>query len=263
MLPLQAKMTEEGFSKIECLSGTVLKLIAVVSMTIDHIGYIFFPHQIWFRILGRLSFPIFAYMIAEGCYYTKNKKKYLCMMLGIGVLCQAAMLIFANSWELNIMFTLGLSAVLIFLLQWALGRKDVFLTEKKRQVFAADGPQVFHAGRFCVLILAILVCAFIAVGLKKLCPGFRVDYGIFGILLAFVIYIPPKHYQKLITAGIWMIFLSMNISHVQWYCLFALIPLALYSGRPGRHRMKYFFYLYYPIHLAILWGIYFLRSGRF
>ena len=224
-------------NKTECLSGTVLKLIAVVSMTIDHIGYIFFPNQIWLRILGRLAFPIFAYMIAEGCFYTRNKKRYLFLVAAIGVLCQAAEVIFQNSWELNIMFTLALSILLIFLLQWAKGRKEIL--------------------RWGVFIFALAACAFLDFGLTKLCPGFRIDYGFFGILMAVVIYIAPKKYQKLGLMMICLILMTIiRRTPLQWWALFAVIPLLFYNGKPGKYRMKYFFYLYYPVHLAILWGIY-------
>ena len=55
------------------LSGNALKIIAAISMVIDHVGLMFFPTLKILRIIGRLAYPIFAFMIAEGCYYTKNK----------------------------------------------------------------------------------------------------------------------------------------------------------------------------------------------
>ena len=58
------------------LSSTVLKLIAAVTMFIDHAGLILFPQYRIFRIIGRLAFPIYAYCIAEGFRYTRNRKKY-------------------------------------------------------------------------------------------------------------------------------------------------------------------------------------------
>ena len=242
---------EDFLTKIGVLNGTVLKVIAVVSMTIDHIGYIFFPQYIWLRWLGRLAFPIFAYMIAEGCYYTRSKKKYLIMTAGIGVLCQAAMVIFRNSWNLNIMFTFALSMCLIFSLQWAVGRRDVFeaLSQKDETQPAAV--------RWIPFIVILLCCIFADFGLAKIFPGFKIEYGFFGVILAVVIYIFPKKYQKLLAAAVCMLLISI-VRHIpiQYYSLFALIPLALYSGKPGKHRMKYFFYLYYPVHLAVLWGIF-------
>ena len=59
------------------ISGNQLKIIALVAMTWDHMGKQLFPQIGWLQIVGRLAFPIFAYMIAEGCAYTKNRKKYL------------------------------------------------------------------------------------------------------------------------------------------------------------------------------------------
>ena len=57
------------------LNGNQLKIIALIAMTLDHIGKMLLPGFTILQIIGRLAFPIFAYMIAEGCRYTKNRKK--------------------------------------------------------------------------------------------------------------------------------------------------------------------------------------------
>ena len=82
------------------LSGSTLKMIALVTMLIDHIGAVIvqrtmsmpgFDHDFWsslywpLRSIGRLAFPIFAYMIAEGCLYTKNRLRYLLVIAGFAV----------------------------------------------------------------------------------------------------------------------------------------------------------------------------------
>ena len=54
------------------LSGNQLKLIALITMTVDHMGLILFDQFILLRIVGRLAFPIFAWMIAEGCRHTRR-----------------------------------------------------------------------------------------------------------------------------------------------------------------------------------------------
>ena len=64
------------------LDATVLKLIGVVTMTIDHIGYILFPKLALLRIIGRLAYPIFAYLIAEGCTYSRHKTNILPLRAG-------------------------------------------------------------------------------------------------------------------------------------------------------------------------------------
>ena len=58
--------------KLKTLSGNALKIIATILMVIDNVGYIIFPSVLAFRIIGRISFPIFAFMIANGTKYTKN-----------------------------------------------------------------------------------------------------------------------------------------------------------------------------------------------
>ena len=60
------------------LTGNALKILAAIFMTIDHIGVMLFPRMLILRIIGRLALPVFAFMIAEGCKYTRNKKKYFC-----------------------------------------------------------------------------------------------------------------------------------------------------------------------------------------
>ena len=68
------------------LSRDVLKIIAVLAMLIDHVGKLFFPEVLFLQILGRLAFPIFAFFIAEGFYYTKNKVQYLFTILVFAVI---------------------------------------------------------------------------------------------------------------------------------------------------------------------------------
>lgn len=56
------------------LNSLHLKLLAVVTMLIDHMGFTLFPHAVWMRAVGRLAFPIFCFLIAEGCAHTRDKK---------------------------------------------------------------------------------------------------------------------------------------------------------------------------------------------
>ena len=58
------------------LPGNALKIIAAIAMLADHVGLMFFPRVSLFRIVGRLALPIFAFMIAEGCRYTRNRLRY-------------------------------------------------------------------------------------------------------------------------------------------------------------------------------------------
>ena len=71
------------------LSSNALKLIALVCMTVDHIGFLLYPHLHILRIIGRVAFPIFAYMIAEGCRYTSNRLRYFITIFLLGAAMQA------------------------------------------------------------------------------------------------------------------------------------------------------------------------------
>ena len=64
------------------MTGFHLKLIALTTMFIDHIGAVFFPQVTLLRVIGRISFPLYAFLIAEGCRYTRNRGRYA---LGLGV----------------------------------------------------------------------------------------------------------------------------------------------------------------------------------
>ena len=75
---------------IKIFNGNTLKFLACITMLIDHAGILLFPQYDIFRIIGRIAFPIFAFMIAEGCRYTKNKLRHFLMIFGLGVLCQLA-----------------------------------------------------------------------------------------------------------------------------------------------------------------------------
>ena len=68
---------KEFLEKIKVLDATTLKIIAIISMTIDHAGYIFFDNNFIMRSIGRIAMPVFSFFISEGYTKTRNKKKYL------------------------------------------------------------------------------------------------------------------------------------------------------------------------------------------
>lgn len=111
---MQKKLKNMQNTKNFGLTSNALKIIAIVSMLIDHIGLVFFPEYKIFRIIGRIAFPIFAYMIAEGCYYTKNRKKHLLMIAGLGIVYQIVSAIATGSLYQNILLTFTLAILSVF-----------------------------------------------------------------------------------------------------------------------------------------------------
>jgi len=221
--------------KMQCLSGNALKLLAMVFMTVDHIGYILFPRVLWLRIVGRLAMPIFAYMIAEGCRHTKNRRKYLFTMVFFAAVCQAVYLVVMRSLYQCIFVTFSLSIGLIYLLDSARERRN--------------------ASSVLVLLLALLLTAVLCFGAPQWIPGFDIDYGFFGVLLPILIYCGTDGLSRLILAACGMVLLCDHSGGIQWYCLLSLPLLALYSGKRGKRKIKYLFYVYYPLHLVLLEGV--------
>ena len=212
------------------LTSNQLKLLAMLTMTLDHIGVQMFPGALWLRIVGRLAFPIYAYMIAEGCAHTRNRRKYLLQMAGLALLCQLVYFFAMGSLFQCILVTFTLSILLIY---------------------ACD------TGSRPLTALALLGVAFVTVALPRLLPGtdFAIDYGFFGVLVPVAVYLGKTHREKLLFMAFTLAALAWSFGGIQWYSLAALLPLALYSGQRGKRRMKWLFYLYYPLHLAAIYGI--------
>jgi hypothetical protein len=252
-----------NLSKIRILNGNHIKILACVLMLIDHIGYLFYPQLMVLRYIGRVSMPLFAFMIAEGCRYTKNKVKHFALMFILGVACQVVYYFFDDgSLYMSILITFSLSVLVVYAMQYA--KKCLFGSQVK----------VFDKV-VAVLLFAAVVFAVYAVNQIKSINGreFTIDYGFWGCMLpAFAalldfrgIALPEKlsfldnHYLKLIPFAVGIILMALEQTTLnEWYGLIALVPLLLYNGTRGKVNLKYFFYVFYPLHLVLLEGIYML-----
>lgn len=220
------------------LSGNALKIIAAISMFIDHMGLMLFPQNLIFRYIGRLAFPIFAFMIAEGCKYTRNRLRYWGGLTALALLCQIVYYVFDGSLYLSILVTFSLSILTIYALD---------------RLKAAPGP------------LNVLIFTAAVVGVYWLNQVFRIDYGFWGCMApVFAAILHNTKYDTLSAQvavfGLGLVLLSLAHGHIQSWCLLALPLLLCYSGKRGKHKMKYFFYLFYPAHLVLLEGIALLAS---
>ena len=220
------------------MSSFVIKIIAAVSMLIDHMGLLLFPQYGIMRILGRLAFPLYAFCIAEGFYYTRDRKRYFLQIFVLGLLCQIVYFIADGSMCLGVLIAFSMS----ILLMWA-------LDEVKKALAAKDGTM--KAAAIFVLSLAAVAA---------LCHFMTVDYGFVGILLPVLAFASDKKWVRLglFSLGLAALCAVIQVSgglDVQWWAMAALPLLALYNGKPGKYRMKYFFYIFYPAHLAVLYLI--------
>lgn len=218
------------------LNANTLKLLAVLSMTLDHIGLLMFPQALWLRAVGRLAFPIFAFMIAEGCSHTRNMGKYL-LTVGISAaLCQAVSYIATGSLYQCILVTFSLSIGFVWLLT---------LARKAKPLYWLLGFIGIGAVYFITDILPGLLTG----------TDFAVDYGFLGVMLPVAIFLCRNKWQKLLIAAVLLVLQARTALPVQWYALLSLPLLALYNGTRGKWKMKWFFYIYYPAHLAVLYVI--------
>ncbi len=211
------------------MSTLVLKIIALIAMTIDHTGKVLLTNSDLCTIIGRVSFPIFAFLLVEGYHRTKSVKKYLLRLFVVAVISEFA---FYNLFGgLNTIFTLivGLLCIIVY--------------EKE------EDKAICFTVILTIAVLAIL---------------FALDYGAFGILsiLAFHIYRKNKLKRSLFFIILVLIhysffILSSNDFSYLYPMYMSIASLFLINRYEDKKcpKLKYFFYIYYPLHLYILWMI--------
>lgn len=205
------------------LTGTQLKLLAITAMFIDHLGAICYPEITAFRVIGRIAFPIFCFLIAEGAYYTSDIRNY-----------ELRLLLFAFLSELP--FDYAFYGCPVY---W--GHQNVFFT--------------LLAGLVCIDVLQHKsdnwgMAAFVLLAVAAQLAN--TDYGAAGVL--FVVLFYKLRTQRVKGQVLFGIFNLLWFSDALQACAsLASIPLLLYSGKPGR-KIKWLFYLFYPVHLLLLTG---------
>lgn len=224
-------------SKLFGLTGNQLKILAVIFMTIDHIGMLLFPQIRLFRMIGRLAFPIFAYTFAEGCKYTKNRMRHFLTLSIIGFLCQIVYSLLTHSLYMNILITLSLSAAMIY---------SYDIAKKQDKFISYLFPAV-------VLVAIFFICQI----MPKILDGtdFDIDYGFLGAMLPVLVYYGKTKEDKLILLSVGLLALAISSGATQLLAIFAVPILYFYNEKRGKWRMKYFFYIYYPVHIVVIFLI--------
>lgn len=210
------------FSDTNYKKNEVLKLIAIVSMLIDHIGFALFPGMKIFRILGRIAFPIFAYSISVGYLKTSNFKKYMLRLWLFAFISQIPFTLLFDTTTLNVMFTFLLS---------------LFLIEKLKTKEYYWMP--------CLVFLALFV---------------PMDYGLYGVLTVIFFYYFRENkgmvlLSQIILTAVNVMFFS--VSYIQIFSVIGVI-IALYFpvDKFKVHLNRYVFYWFYPVHM---WILFFLK----
>ncbi len=235
-------------------NSTLLKVIAIIAMTLDHIAYTFVPPEsaatYIMRLLGRITAPLMCFFIAEGFRHSHNRNKYLLRMITFAVISQPFYFIFLNHSlprnaleffrSMNVMYTFSLGLLTLFI-----------VTHKKLPVTAKailTGIIISFAsiGDWSYLV-PIWILEFYFFSENK-----KIMYLLFSVTaLFFLPYLYLKYYEN---------FLMFTYNYGVFL---TLIPIAFYNGQRNKDNSslkksisKWFFYLYYPLHMMILFLIF-------
>jgi len=254
-----------------------LKLFAVLTMTIDHLGIVlntlhnyrmtdddlvhFTSDEYWYmRVIGRLAFPVFCFLIAEGCAHTKSIGKYILRLAVFALISQLPFQMFlqirhgitpfGENWFIynsgNVIITLALGALVVFFYSM------FFKTNFIKRLLCGIG----------------IIAAFLTVLLLDS------EYDIYGLLLILLIYafrakssdahdsmIYGNKYMQIITctaltfACYFFYYNQMRFTYLVLGATMSFLPLLLYNGKQAKRKMKWSFYVYYPSHLIVLFVI--------
>ena len=239
--------------KLKILNSNALKIIAMILMLLDHMWGTIIPGNQWMTLVGRMAFPIFAFLIVEGYIHTSDYKKYIKRLLIFGLLSEIPFnLIYTGSiifpFHQNVLFTLVLGLLIIHEIDKIINNKEIKLRVKS--------------------ILKILLFLLITI------IGF-VDYGITGVLTIVVFYLFREFKfawlgQLISLILLYIVFFKgqsviINIFNYEYFLpiqgmgVLSLILIWLYNGKKGNNSklLKYIFYSFYPVHMLMLYLIYY------
>ena len=223
------------WNRIRVFDTFKLKMLAVISMSIDHAGAVLMPECIWMRIIGRLAFPIYCFLLVQGFRNTYNIKKYIGRLALFAAVSEIPFnlafygAIIAKESR-NVFFTLLLGLLLLELIT----------------LLRTYGKTISPVMNGALEGAAVLSFALAAEVLKS-------DYSFYGILMIYCFFLLENNFfMKLLFQALINIRL---MGYIQGFALAAMLPVYLYNGSMGCKKYKYFFYWYYPVHLILIWFI--------
>ena len=238
-----------GSGKMD-LSAAALHILAMAFMLMDHLWATLLPAQEWLTCVGRIAFPIFAFMAVEGYFHTHNLKKYLLRMLAFAVISEVPFdLMYGGTWfypvHQNVIWTLMMGLVGIHLMETVRKKKSTFVY---------------------ILVSAIVVILGGLLGTLSM-----VDYYGIGVLTVFIFYFfRGRKWWCLLGQMLALYWVNVELLGGLMYpirlfgmefelcqqglALLALLPIWLYRGRQGYHSkpFQYFCYAFYPIHMLVI-----------
>ena len=233
------------------LSASALKALAMACMLLDHMWATIVPGNFWMTCVGRLAFPLYAFQLSEGFFHTADRRRYALRLLGLAFVSEVPFDLVQFStpffpFHQNTVFTLLLGL-------WAISGLDRARRER--------------TPRRIVLGLLTLAAACLLGGI-----GF-VDYGVMGVLTVVLFYLLRNFPLARLAQLAAMVLLNIVFFKgqtipllgfdfpIQGFAVLALVPIWLYSGKKGfgGKGFQWAAYLFYPIHLLVLYLLYTLR----
>ena len=237
--------------RIKFLSGNMLKVIAAITMTIDHIGLIFFPSNNLLRMIGRISFPIFAFMIVEGYFHTGNLKRYALRLFLSALISEIPFnLMYSSSvifpFHQNVIWTLLLGLGLIHINELAARKGKIWLR-------ILTGCITVIAG---FLLGTLTMVDYFGVGVVTILVFYFFRKRKWWCLLGQIVILYYLNVEVLSGLYFEITILGKTIHIVQQgLALLALVPIWLYQGRKGNKSkvFQYICYGFYPVHMLLLY----------
>lgn len=205
------------------MSSFVLKIIAILAMTIDHANYMFYDHTTWLNCIGRLALPIFAWQIAVGFEKTRDIKLYVFRLFVVAMVSQPIFMLYfgdlLNHYTFNTIFTLLLGLLCL-----------------------------------CAIKKSEKLGVLFTIGACIIAQYLHFDYGGFGIIMIVLFYLfrdnkPLMLVTQLVNLGSYKI---LHTNSMEMYSIVAFLLILLYNGKRG-YNLKYLFYVFYPLHLLSLY----------
>ena len=213
------------------ISSFQLKMIAIITMLIDHTGAMLFPQHLFLRIIGRIAFPIFAFMIVEGYTHTRNVYKYMGRLAIFAVISEIPYNMLSSfRWIVwsnrNIFFTLLIGLITIHLIHTL---------------------KIHFAFRLLIGLSGMVLAELLGT-----------DYGALGVITILLFYMfRTEKARALLFVALLHVFSGLELTArggyipIQSFAALSVIFIAFYHGRKGP-SLKYAFYLFYPAHITIL-----------
>ena len=244
------------------ISGYWLKMIAVITMLIDHSAATILERILvqmpswapatvdnweqWYRLdlllrgIGRMAFPIYCFLLVEGFHYTHSRRKYAARLFVFALISEVPFDMAFNQG----FFDMSYNNVFLTLL---IGLVTIWCSD---MVIRRTETENFSKGKKAgMIVLRVIMLAIVLITGSVVAEILHTDYGACGVIAIFIMYM--LYHRRMLGFALMVLELGLLGGIIEWAAILMLIPMHFYNGTRGK-QIKYFFYVFYPVHLLIL-----------